>query len=145
MTIRTQIELLTMIRDDLAAKLNATPTTVDASPIISALGSVNVAIADLYRAEHQDKSQSPAFIPQGVGWTKLEIAEHVNNQLRYGDLAEEGDRPLTVDEISDAAAQAFADMTQATLIDCFGMNEDRATAVEEERLHDWLDQVHKGA
>jgi len=53
MTIKTQITQLTAIRDELAAQLNATPMTTDASHIITALGNVNVAIADLNRAERQ--------------------------------------------------------------------------------------------
>ncbi len=52
------------------------------------------------------------FIPQDIGWTKERIAEHINEQLRSGDLAEEGDQPLTAAAITDAEAQQFVDGVQ---------------------------------
>jgi len=78
------------------------------------------------------------FIPGSAGWTKDQIAQHVNEwigspgaQLKAGD-------------ITDTEAQCFADIVQGHLEDCSAGcydHEDDMEQAEKELLQSWADSL----
>ncbi len=82
------------------------------------------------------------FAPANAAWTKVEIADHVNDIFNVDDAGEPlAQGALSPDDIMDLEAQQWADRHYQWLGEVIGESEDAALSMEEDWQREWFERV----